>query len=100
MKFSKTELNGNILAAFLDNEKLEIGMTPTHMLSGVKENHFDEYIKAYTTVVNKSWIKNVWVDLGKIIRDSYKNAEVFSVNVPANFNNNICRELFVEIASG
>ena len=97
---TKTELNGNILADFLENEKLEIGATPTHMLSGVKENHFDEYINAYTAVVNKSWLKNVWVKLEKIISNSYKNTGIFSVNVPALFNKNICRELFAEITSG
>lgn len=97
---AKTELNGNMLADFLDNEKLEIGVTPTHMLSGVKENHFDEYINAYTAVVNESWLRNIWIELEKIIVDSYKNAGIFSVHVPVNFNNNICRELFAEIASG
>ena len=97
---TKTELNGNILADFLDNEKLEIGVTPTHMLSGVKENHFDEYINAYTAVVNKSWLRNVWVKLDNIIGDSYRDASIFSVSVPANFNENICRDLFAEIANG
>ena len=97
---TKTELTGNILTDFLENEKLEIGVTPTHMLSGVKENHFDEYINAYTAVVNKSWLKNVWVKLEKIISNSYKNAGIFSVNVPTNFNKNICRDLFAEITSG
>ena len=97
---TKTELNGNILADFLENEKLEIGVTPTHMLSGVKENHFDEYINAYTAVLNKSWLRNIWVDLENIISDSYKNAGIFSVNVPANFNKNICSDLFTEIISG
>ena len=97
---TKTELNGNIFADFLENEKLEIGVTPTHMLSGVKENHFDEYIKAYTAVVKESWLRNIWSELEKIIVDSYKNAGIFSVNVPVNFNKNICKELFAEIASG
>lgn len=94
---TKAELNGNVVADFLENEKLEIGVTPTHMLSGVKENHFDEYLNAYISVVDESWVKNVWVDLEKIICDSYKNAEIFSVNVPANFNKSICRDLFREI---
>jgi len=97
---TKTELNDNILADFLKNEKMEIGVTPTHMLSGVKENHFGEYINAYTAVVKKSWLSDIWVNLENIIVDSYRNASIFSVSVPANFNKNICRALFAEIKSG
>jgi len=89
-----------MLADFLDNEKLEIGVTPTHMLSGVKENHFDEYVNAYTSVVDESWLNNIWGDLESIIFDSYRHASMFSVSVPASFNKNICRELFAEITSG
>lgn len=97
---TKTELNNNILADFLKNEKMEIGVTPAHMLSGVKENHFDEYINAYTAVVKKSWLSDIWVNLENIIVDSYRDASIFSVSVPANFNKNICRALFAEITSG
>lgn len=93
----KTGLKKNILAEFLENENSEISLTPTHMLSGVKENYFNEYLNAYTTVDNKSWLNNVWMDLGNIISDCYKNAKIFSVTVPTKFDNNICKGLFKEI---
>jgi len=98
-KFSitKDNLNKDIVDKLLVNEQLEIGIPPTHSFSRVKRNNYDLYLKAYSSVYTKSNINNIWERLRYIIMDSFKNASIYSVTVPKQYNVNITKEIIKNI---
>jgi len=96
----KAELNKEMLIDLVKNEKLEIGLTPTHMLSSVKKNFFDRYISAYGSVFKESFVGEMWMYLEQIFVDSFSNALLFYVSMPRDFNSSISKDLYGAMVNG
>ena len=83
----------NIIKNLIDNEREEIGISPTHMFSGIKYNNYNLYLDSYCSKFPESNLSNIWSNLENIINEAYKNASIYLVSIPKKYNINISNEL-------
>ena len=87
----------DLMSDFIENEKLEIGIPPTHSLTGIENNYYNFYLEAYNSAIPDSTLKSLWNNLSSIIKSSYRNAKIYSINVPPVYNKSICKKIVKEI---
>jgi hypothetical protein len=87
----------NLMSDFIENEILEIGIPPTHTFTGIENNYYYQYLKSYNSVISDSTLKNLWNNLTDIIKKSYRNAKIYSIIVPPNYDENISENIVKEI---
>jgi len=86
----KIKYNNQFLEKCIDNEILELGICPTHFISGIDSNLFELLLEKNN---QKKLLDKTWRNLKDLYRNLIFNKNLFEVTVPPVYSNKIHTEI-------